>query len=59
MKDSLFILLCLTSLLVAKIKVACVGDSITFCSGIADRGKLCYPAQLDVMLGDDYEVKKH
>lgn len=41
----------------ATIKVACVGDSITFGSGIADRATWSYPSQLEVLLGKDYEVK--
>ena len=42
---------------ITKIKVACVGDSITFGSGIADRDKFSYPAQLQKLLGDNFEVK--
>ena len=38
-------------------KVACVGDSITYGFGLDDREKECYPAQLQKMLGDAYEVK--
>ncbi|MFT6792232.1 MAG: lysophospholipase L1-like esterase/pimeloyl-ACP methyl ester carboxylesterase [Rubritalea sp.] len=51
------ILLSTTALITAKIKVACVGDSITFGAGVSNRAKNCYPAQLAVLLGDDYEVK--
>ncbi|WP_434036670.1 SGNH/GDSL hydrolase family protein [Formosa sp. 4Alg 33] len=40
-----------------KIRVACIGNSITFGYGIKDRIKNAYPAQLQRMLGDDYEVK--
>jgi lysophospholipase L1-like esterase len=40
-----------------KIKVACVGDSITFGAGIADRENASYPAQLQKLLGDDFEVR--
>ncbi len=52
------VLLLLGGNLNAKIKVACVGNSITFGSGLADsvRGSQCYPARLQAMLGDDYEV---
>ena len=39
------------------IKVACVGDSITYGSGIKDRAKDSYPAQLGKMLGDGYDVR--
>jgi lysophospholipase L1-like esterase/pimeloyl-ACP methyl ester carboxylesterase len=51
------ILLGTTALITAKIKVACVGDSITFGSGIPDREKLSYPAQLGPLLVDEYEVR--
>ena len=40
-----------------KIKVACVGDSITFGYGIADRTYNSYPSQLQRMLGGEFEVK--
>lgn len=39
-----------------KIKVACVGDSITEGIGVADAAKDSYPAQLQNILGDTYEV---
>ena len=39
-----------------KVKVACIGDSITYGSGIEDRTKDSYPAQLQMLLGDGYEV---
>jgi lysophospholipase L1-like esterase len=39
------------------IKVACVGDSITFGAGIVNREKNSYPAQLQEYLGDGYEVR--
>ncbi|GAA5495824.1 hypothetical protein Rhal01_02003 [Rubritalea halochordaticola] len=58
MKISLCILSCLTTLVVADpIRVACVGDSITFGAGIKDRKENSYPAQLQRLLGDTYEVK--
>ena len=34
----------------AKIRVACVGDSITFGSGVQDRANNSYPVQLGKML---------
>ena len=40
-----------------KIRVACVGDSITFGSGVKDRETNNYPAQLGRMLGDKWEVR--
>ncbi|MEG1562380.1 MAG: GDSL-type esterase/lipase family protein [Bacteroides sp.] len=42
---------------VAPIRVACVGNSITFGATIANREKNCYPAQLQAYLGEGYEVK--
>lgn len=39
------------------IKVACIGDSVTFGLGIDNRETNSYPAQLQQMLGTGYEVK--
>lgn len=39
-----------------KIKIACVGDSITFGYGSVDPTKDSYPSQLQLLLGDQYEV---
>jgi lysophospholipase L1-like esterase/pimeloyl-ACP methyl ester carboxylesterase len=39
-----------------KIKVACVGNSITAGAGIADSKVNAYPAQLQSLLGEEYEV---
>jgi len=39
------------------IKIACVGNSITFGSGIANKEKNAYPQQLQAMLGMQYEVR--
>jgi len=39
------------------IRLACVGDSITYGHGIKNRLKGCYPAQLGQMLGDKWEVR--
>ncbi|MDF7807745.1 GDSL-type esterase/lipase family protein [Pontiellaceae bacterium B12219] len=41
----------------APVKVACVGDSITFGAKIKDRTTNSYPAQLNELLGDQYTVK--
>lgn len=38
------------------IKVACIGDSVTYGYGIEDREKNSYPSQLQRMLGEGYEV---
>ena len=40
----------------SKVKVACIGDSITFGTGITNRDTDSYPAKLQKMLGDGYEV---
>jgi acyl-CoA thioesterase-1 len=40
-----------------KIKVACVGDSITYGARLDDRDKDSYPARLQVLLGDRYLVE--
>jgi len=39
------------------VRVACVGDSITFGAKIKDRENQSYPAQLGQMLGQGYQVK--
>ena len=39
-----------------KIKVAAVGASLTHGSGASDWRTKSYPAQLQAMLGNDYEV---
>ncbi len=39
------------------IRVACVGNSITYGAGLADRKKDSYPAVLGRVLGNGYEVK--
>lgn len=40
-----------------RIRVACVGDSITYGYGIKDRDHASYPAILQSLLGDQYEVR--
>lgn len=39
------------------VKVACVGNSITYGSGLKDRNKDSYPMVLGRMLGEGYEVQ--
>ncbi len=39
------------------VKVACIGNSITYGSGIADRPRDSYPSQLGRMLGDQWIVR--
>ena len=57
----LFLIAALTLLIPSthaqRIKVACVGNSITFGHGIVDREHNHYPAQLQAYLGDAYEVR--
>jgi sialate O-acetylesterase len=40
-----------------KIKVACIGDSITFGARLEDSNRFSYPAQLQVLLGENYRVE--
>jgi len=39
------------------IRIACVGNSITFGSGVENRAANCYPNQLQRMFGEKYEVQ--
>ena len=60
MKRIILILLCLVvgiECYAQKIKVACVGNSITYGAYVINREKNNYPAQLQAYLGDKYEVK--
>jgi beta-glucosidase len=41
----------------AQIRVACIGNSITYGSGIQGRDSLSYPAQMGKMLGKNYVVR--
>ncbi|MBN1181022.1 MAG: hypothetical protein JXB49_01960 [Bacteroidales bacterium] len=49
------LIICISSY--AQIKVACVGNSITYGYGIEGRDSLAYPGQLASILGDGWEVK--
>ena len=57
------LLLLLTALLLTmpslaqKVRVACVGNSITYGANIGDREKYHYPAQLQGYLGDGFDVR--
>lgn len=53
------ILLCLSALSFCqdRIRVACVGDSVTYGYGIKDRDNDSYPAQLQALLGSGYDVR--
>jgi acyl-CoA thioesterase I len=39
------------------IRVACIGDSITYGTTLLKRGQQCYPAQLQALLGAGYSVR--
>lgn len=53
---ALLIAICLAGVSNAQVKVACVGNSITYGTGIENREVNSYPAQLQKMLGDGYVV---
>jgi lysophospholipase L1-like esterase len=40
-----------------KVRVACIGDSITYGAAVEDREKNCYPAVLGKLMGEKYEVR--
>lgn len=40
-----------------KIKVACIGNSITYGIGVYDRSDFSYPAQLQILLGNRFDVR--
>ena len=60
MIQKIFILLCCLFCFniseASKIKVACIGNSVTYGAGIENREVNSYPAQLQRMLGNNYEV---
>ena len=49
--------LTMTQAFAKKVKVACVGNSITYGAFIDNREKYHYPAQLQGYLGEEYEVR--
>lgn len=54
------LLLCLITLAqTSPVKVACVGNSITFGAGIQNRDRDSYPSMLGQMLGKEYEVRNY
>jgi len=61
MKGTRFILMAIAAFLLLTssrpVRVACIGDSITYGSGIEDRENQSYPAVLQNLLGDGYEVR--
>lgn len=54
---SLVLILALSWPVFSQIKVACVGNSITYGAGIEGRDSLAYPQQLGKILGEEWLVK--
>ena len=55
-----FVLLSLPGMAKApKIKIACIGNSITFGSGMPNPATMSYPVQLQYWMGNDYEVRNY
>jgi len=58
MKKAVFILFFLLLIVAcAPTKIACIGDSITYGSGIIGRDSLAYPQQMQRMLGKKYKIE--
>ena len=55
---ALCVFFCAVSLAQKKVRVACVGNSITYGIGVADPDKESYPARLQQMLGEGYMVER-
>lgn len=43
----------------SKVRVACIGDSITYGAGLEDKATDAFPKVLGRMLGEDYEVRNY
>jgi len=54
---TLLFTICGSSVYAQRIRVACVGNSITYGCGISDREHKCYPVDLGNLLGSGYEVE--
>lgn len=54
---TLCIALQVTTTSAQQLRIACVGNSITYGSGIKDKEINSYPAQLDKMSGEDWQVR--
>ena len=39
------------------VRVACIGDSITYSAFVGERAETAYPSQLQALLGDGFEVR--
>ncbi len=62
MKQKLFFVLLLLfgtqgDFFAQQMKVACIGNSVTYGYGLKDRDRTSYPAQLQQLLGSKYEVR--
>jgi len=53
------LLLSISVLAAQPVRVACIGNSITYGSGINNRQMDSYPGQLDQFLGPDYDVRNY
>ncbi len=53
----IFLLLWISSAWARQIKVACVGNSVTYGYLLENRERDCYPAQLARLLGEGYDVR--
>lgn len=49
----------LPSVFFPQVRIACVGDSITYGAGIENREQNSYPAKLQKLLGRDFEVRNY
>lgn len=54
----LLLFFCMT-IFAQKVKVACIGNSITYGYTIENRDKDSYPAQLQALLGEGYDVQNY
>lgn len=60
MKKHFLITFCILSIAIltqSQIRVACIGNSITYGAGIEHRDSLSYPAQMQRILGNKWEVR--
>lgn len=58
-KLTIFLLFFCLTIFAQKVKVACIGNSITYGYTIENRDKDSYPAQLQTLLGEGYEVQNY
>lgn len=58
-KLTIFLLFFCLTIFAQKVKVACIGNSITYGYTIENRDKDSYPAQLQALLGEGYDVQNY